>query len=272
MTLRNGLDVPVVVRREGDAGDPVRTHERISATSTVLRLLAGSDELLMPGDVTRWPLGPAAATLTVVDLDATVAAIIDTLAPELPQLGSDDAEPEAYQGIAVVIRESAAAVAERAACVEGKNFLQAAACDVGTASTISRTLAGQLPRRQAAALLPAVLGARNWDHWARPSRTEDAGSGRVLALAAVPVPVVVAPPAPPAPAPVPAPAPAPVPAPAVPAPAAVPQPQPPASRTGGDLEAWIQAWLARLGSSDGTNDNGNGRGNGHGHGNGRGGD
>ena len=39
MTLRNDLGHPVLVRREGDVGAPVRVHERGSSTATVLRLL-----------------------------------------------------------------------------------------------------------------------------------------------------------------------------------------------------------------------------------------
>jgi hypothetical protein len=287
MTVRNDLDVPVLVRQDGDVGVPVRVHERGSAAASVLRLVTGGDELLMPGDVTRWPLGAAAGTLTVADLEPSTAAIVVALDTYLPPLGADGGEN--FQAFAVVVRETAAAIEERMACAAGKNFLRVAACDVVAASTIGRTVIGQLPRRAATEMLPIVLDPADWADWVVPRRTDLAAagaSGRVLPQAPVPAPVVVLPPVP-EPAPVPAPAvvvPAPavvVPAPAavvaapavvVPAPAVVPTPTPSLPQVpdpgngGSDRDGWLEDVLGRIGSQG----NGNGNGGAQGQGNDRG--
>jgi hypothetical protein len=260
MTLRNDLDVPVLVRRDGDVGVPARVHERGSATASVLRVLAATDELLMPGDVTRWPLGPAAGSLTVADLDPATVGIVSSLGSSLPRLGAEDGDQENFQSFAVVVRETAAAVAARTACIAGKNFLQAAACDVVTASAVSRTVVGQLPRRSATELLPLVLDADHWADWVAPP-AEPAPGARTLVQAAVPPPVVVPPPVIPAP-----PQADPSPAPSVPAPAPAPR-LPDLPTQGIDLGAWLEDVLGRLDPErDGT-----GPGHGNGHGNGRGG-
>jgi hypothetical protein len=271
MTVRNDLAVPVLVRRDGDLGVPVRVHERGSSAATVLRMATGSDELLMPGDVVRWPLGVAAGTLTVADVDPAVAAVVDAVPSYLPQLGTDDDQQD-FQAFAVVVRETAAAVQARTACAAGKNFLQVAACDVTTASTVSRAVIAQLPRRPAVEMLPVVLDPARWAVWTATRHTAVTALDPprlTLTQAAVPVPVVAAPPTP-APDPEPAPAvPAPaavVPAPVVPAPAPKPPQLPDLGNGGSDLGAWLEDVL------DGTWPPGRGQGGGgqgHGRGNGR---
>ncbi|TFV89888.1 hypothetical protein [Blastococcus sp. CT_GayMR16] len=287
MTVRNDLDVPVLVRRSGDVGVPARVHERGSAEATVLGLLSDTDELLMPGDVVRWPLGAAAGTLTVVDLDPAVGGIVHALRDDLPPLGGEDSDPETFAAVAAVVQETAAAVADRQACAADKNFLQLAACDVLTASTVSRGVIGQLPRDRAAELLPTVLDPANWADWVAPRPTDMSAIGiarRTLTQAAVPSPVPPPEPDPAAVAPTPVsaaiPEPA-VPVPAVPAPvaAAAPVPQPaavPAARPA--IPDWLAEILARLAAEKNGNgqrngdgaDNGDGDGNGNGRGNGRG--
>ena len=268
LTVRNELDVPVLVRRDGDVGAPVLVHERGSAPASVLRLVTGGDELLMPGDVARWPLGAGAGNLSVADLEPAIAAIVDTLGASLPRLGATDGDQENVQAFAVVVREMAVTIEERMACVDGKNFLQAAACDVTAASTVSRSLIGQLPRRPAVELLPIALDPPIWADWGAPQRTEltaIAPSGRTLAQAAVPAPVVVPRPVPP-----------PVPAAAAPAPAVVPTPTPTLpqlpdpAKGDSDLGGWLDDVLSRIGSHGNGNGNGNGNGEGHGPGTGHG--
>jgi len=240
----------------------VPVHERGSATASVLRLLAGTDELLMPGDVARWPLGPAAGSLTVADLAPSTLAIVDTVRSYLPRLGAEDDHQENFQAFAVVVRETTAAVAERSACIAGKNFLQVAACDVVAAATVSRTVIGQLPRRPATEMLPLVLDQTNWADWVAARRAQPDPNGRILAQAAVPVPVVVPPPVVPVSPPA-----VPAPAPALPAP--VPAPQvPDLPARGFDLREWLEDALGRYAAEN--NGNGHGHGNGNGNGGGRG--
>jgi hypothetical protein len=239
----------------------------------------------MPGEVARFPLGTAAASLTVADVDSAAAAVLRALGPYLPALGGDDGSPADLRRWAVAVRESAAAIDARADCVDGKNFLQVSACDVTAASAISRTFLGHVPRATAMGLLPSLLDKSHWAEWATPPRTElaeTAPSRRVITQTAVPVPVVVPPPvetpAPPAPQP-PAPAVPAVPAPpvVVPAPAPVP-PAPTAPAATPQVPDWLAQILARLAAeaekaqAEQNNGNGNGHGNGNGNGNGRGGD
>ena len=171
MTVGNDLDVLLLVRGGGDIGVPAHLHERGSATASVQRRLAGTEELLMPGDVVRWPLGAGAATLTVAGLEPTTTVVVDSLNTALPPLGADSADEETYQAYAVVVRDITAAVAGRAACVVDKNFLQEAACDVVAASAIGRTVIGHLPRAQAVELLPVVMDRGTWADWITPRRT-----------------------------------------------------------------------------------------------------
>jgi len=285
ITVRNDLQVAVLVRRDGDLGAPVWAHKRGSAGAEVLRRASADDVVLMPGEVARFPLGTAAASLTVADVDSATAAVLRALGPYLPALGGEDGSPADLRRWAVAVRESAAAIDARADCVDGKNFLQVSACDVTAASAISRTFLGHVPRATAMGLFPSLLDKSHWAEWATPPRTElaaTAPSRRVITQTAVPVPVVVPPPvetpAPPAPQP-PAPAAPAVPAPAVvvPAPAPVP-PAPAAPAATPQVPDWLAQILARIAAeaekaqAEQNNGNGNGRGNGNGNGNGRGGD
>ena len=285
ITVRNNLRVAVLVRPDGDLGAPVWVHKRGSAAAEVLRRASADDEVLMPGDVARWPLGTAAATLTVADVDPATAAVLRALSPYLPALGEEDGSPADLRRWAVAVRESAAAIDARADCVAGKNFLQVSACDVTAASALSRTFLGHVPRATAMALLPSLLDKAHWAEWATAPRTELAEtspSRRVITQTAVPAPVVVPPPvetpAPPAPAP---PAPAAPAVPAVPAPAVVlqapvPAPVPPAPAAPAaqpQIPDWLAQILARLAAeAEKNNGNGNGNGKNNGNGNGRGGD
>jgi hypothetical protein len=274
MTVRNDLAVPVLVRRDGDLGVPVRAHERGSSAATVLGMASGSAELLMPGDVVRWPLGLAAGALTVTDVDPTTAAVVDAVTSYLPQPGTGD--QQYFQAFAGVVREIAAAVQARTACVRGKNFLQKVACDVTTATTVSRAVIAQLPRNAAVEMSPVVLDPARWAVWTATRHTAVTALDPprlTLSQAAVPVPVVVPPPVPPASSRVPAPAPA--------VPTVVPAPAPSApelpdlgnrrTRLGEWLEdALDQAWPPGRGQ-DGGQGHGGGQGQGRGNEHGRGG-
>jgi len=81
ITVRNDLQVAVLVRRDGDLGAPVWVHKRGSAAAEVLRRASADDVVLMPGEVARFPLGTAAAALTVVDVDPATAAVLRALGP-----------------------------------------------------------------------------------------------------------------------------------------------------------------------------------------------
>jgi hypothetical protein len=287
LTVRNDLDVPVLVRADGDVGAPAPVHTRGSSGASVLRLAAGPGTVLVPGDVVRWPLGAGAGGLTVSGLQPAAApVIIDALAPLLPKLGADDVGTQDFRAFAVLAREMSAAVDARARCIRGKNFLRVAACDVAAATTISRSAVAHLPRRSAQQVLSVALDPRQWAEWsaAAPAGlpTEDPVALRLtLAPAPVPPPPPVAAP-PPAPATPPAPvvaAPAPVPAPPVAAPppppvaAAVPPRLPELGH--GRIADFIEDVLGRLPQrpadrDDGGNGNGKGHGNGNGHGNGHG--
>jgi hypothetical protein len=214
LTVRNDLDVPVLVRADGDFRAPSPVHERGSATAAVLRLAADPGTVLVPGDVVRWPLGAGAAGLTVSGLrPAAVSAIVGSLEPFLPSLGGEDVGVEDYRAFAVVARETSAAVQARATCVPGKNFLQVAACDVLAATTVSRAAVARLPHRAALQVLSVGLDPARWADWSAAGglpRTLGA-----LRLTQQPVPV------PPAPAPA-AVAPPAAAVPAVPAPPPVP--------------------------------------------------
>jgi hypothetical protein len=200
ITLRNDRGSPVLVHGTGDVGVPARVHERGSADASVLRRLSGVDELLMPGDVTRWPLGATAAAVIVVDVDPVTLSVVDTLTARLPELGAGD--KKGAGAVATVAGDLVAALHERATCARGKNFLGTAACDVDAAGRISRALGAQFPRATAAQLLPVALDPARWSAWNAPATPalSDAGprgaaiATRDLAVAAVPPPVVVAPP------------------------------------------------------------------------------
>jgi hypothetical protein len=275
ITLRNDLGHPVLVHGTGDVGAPARVHERGSAAASVLRLLSGVDELLMPGDVTRWPLGAAPAAVVVVDVDPVTRSVVDSLTTRLPELGTGDAKEAG--AVATVVREVIAALHDRTTCSGGKNFLGRASCDVDAAARISRALSAQFPRSTAVGLLPIALDPARWTAWSEPATPAlpDAGprsagvAGRILTLAAVPPPVVT----PPVVVPPPVVAAPPVPTrPRVPAPAAppvappvaaagVPAPAPTANHSVSDWRAAVLQQLAARRAAEGS---GHGSHKGHG--------
>jgi hypothetical protein len=248
ITVRNDLGVPIVVLPEGEVGPAVRVYGRTTPAAVVTRLVVERGEVLLPDDVVRWPLGAGAAALTVTPLQpGAIPAITNALSGVLPRPDGDEPVPvEEHAAYALLVRQVAAAVDERTECVEGKNFLQAAACDVRAAAEIGRAV-DSLPGREASAVLAVVLDRDRWADWVSQARADVAALLRSqlrLAQAADPTTPTVpesGTPAPPAPsrehatAPAPAPAPPPVPpAPAPPAPAPAPPapaPAPAAGRT-----------------------------------------
>ena len=288
VTLRNDLPDPVLVHRTGDLGTPVRVHQRGSSSASVLRLLSGEDELLMAGDVVRWPLGVAAATVSVAVVDPVTRSVVDTVTSRMPEMRSDDRKDTA--AVAAVVPDVIAALTDRAACAQGKNFLRTASCDVDAAARISRALKAQLPRTTAIRLLPVVLDRARWSTWTAPAPPAlDARPGsaavatRQLSLAAVPPPVEASPPgvAPPpivAPPPVvpappviapPSPAPVARPPAAPPVVAAVPRPAPAPAPTGKtDWQRWWGSVLQQLATRDAPTATGGGGGKPGGHGKG----
>ena len=157
VTVRDDLQVPVLVRREGEVGDPVRLHE---AGEPHRRPCSGSSadaptayEILMPGDVVRWPVGLGAAALRVADVD-----------PE-----NDDGDPGRRRGRSLPASGRAARAAQQArsafavaideiaggrrgarprAC-RARTSCRRRACDVLATTAISRTVTGHLPRATA---------------------------------------------------------------------------------------------------------------------------
>jgi hypothetical protein len=242
MTVRNSLDVPVLLTGRGMEG-PVHISSMGAERETVLRLVHENRVVLVPGDVVRWSLGRGEASLSVSDLEpANAPAIVATLDPFLPREGPRRIPDAVLQAFADVVEPISDAVAERDGCLDGRNFLGAIACDVTTATAIAAVLDAEFSRGVAIEVAPAVLDRGQWAAWAGIGTTDVSGDDAVIRQAAVPPP---APPPPPAPASSsrstrPAPAPAPPPAPA-PAPAVVPAP-----------------------STDVSGNNGNGNGNGNG--------
>jgi len=167
ITLFNDLAVPVVVRATGSLGSAARVQERKTPAASVLRTLAHAGVLLLPGDVVRWPLGSGRARLDAALLQpAAAAAIVDDVASYLPRPGDSNAGRADYAAFAGVVTDVATAIQTRQACVDGKNFLQAEACDVTAASAIGRAAVVQLPQRTAFNLLSVVLETDNWTAWA----------------------------------------------------------------------------------------------------------
>jgi hypothetical protein len=272
VTMRNDLDVPVVVRASGDVAAPFRIDLRGRLTESIVRSTSVTEDVLMPGDITRWPLGAGPAELTVTAFEpAAVPAIAETLARALPrQVGGEPFEDA--RALALLVGEVDEAVSTRADCIEEGNFLEDAACDVRAAAQISRSATRHLPRDAARSAVPALLDPERWEEWAQLDAPDLAtttdGSVR-LAQAADPAvapspgevtpaggthgpagqaPVgkstVVARPAP-KPAPVTTPAQAPKPAPAPP-PAAAPPPAPPAPPAPDPVKPQQSAWQAML--------------------------
>jgi hypothetical protein len=195
LTLRNDLHYPVTVRRSGDVSEPLIVHADDSAAAAVLRLIADADTLLMPGDVVRWPLGAAAAELTVGSLPTGAEpAIVGSVASFLP-LPADESADEFSAAFAQIIGEVAAGVDVRADCVAGKNFLRVAACDVVTSSTIGRVVFAALPRSTARDVHPLLDDPRNWADWhATATAYAQVLAGRELRLIQTALPVPPPPP------------------------------------------------------------------------------
>jgi hypothetical protein len=227
LTVLNDLDVPVLVRADGDIGAPSHIHQGGGSAASVLRLAAEPGTVLMPGDIVRWPLGAGAGGLTVSGLQPSAApAIVDALDPLLPKPGADGVGIEDFRAFAVVARAMSTAVQERAQCVRGKNFLRVAACDVAASTTISRSAIAQLPNRSARQVLAVALDSARWVDWSAAAKDGLPARDPValrLTQAPAPVPVVPTPPPPPPSVPVQRPS---APALAVPAPEPPPTPVP----------------------------------------------
>jgi hypothetical protein len=270
VTLRNTADAPVVVEHTGDLGAPLWVSRAGGDAATLTRLTGSPDDVLMPGDIVRWPVGVDAATVTVTGLDPTmVPAVVESLSAVLPGPATDEAQAGTFQRFAGLVRSVASAVETRASCLEGKNFLRVAACDAAAAGAIGHAVSSHVRRSDADDVVAVVLDPERWDEWSavRPAVVGPAAE-RTLRLAAapgpppVPSPVVAPRPAPPAvaPAPVPVAAPAPLPGPA-------PAPQPPqVLPTLPSAPGW-PSWEAPF---DRNADAGKGKGNGHGNGKGNG--
>jgi hypothetical protein len=281
VTVRNSLAVPVLIRVGGDLGAPVRVHTSAGTAAALTRDAAEKGDVLMPGDVARWPLGPGEAELIVTDTDLRMpVAVADTLASFLPHRDGGRPDPLDQQAFGALLRQIAPVVTARAACVRDRNFLQRAACDVDASTAIAGAVADRLPLRVAAEVTPELLDAGQWLQWSSAARMAaalpDTGRRR-LVLGPRPVASLVASPAepqprtsavsrpapPPSRAPQPGPAPAPPPAPAPAPPAAPPAPAPaapPPSADPGDRGE---------GDDRGGKRNGRGGGNGKGHGHGK---
>ncbi|WP_155858754.1 hypothetical protein [Candidatus Blastococcus massiliensis] len=287
MTLHNDRSRPVVVRPLGDVGAPVRLRSENSAVAAVVRLTSGGPEVLLPGEVARWPLGAGTGFLTVGPMPVTAAPeMAGRLREVLDDVREEPAAGTLRRSVAGLVGDVQAALRAREACTEGRNFLGTTACDVAAATAIGAATAARLDRATAGEVLPALLDAEAWDEWAAVDPDwPDAPEGTLWQLPApVPAPPVL--PAPAAGTPTPAagtdaaPAPtrthAPAPAPAPPPPPApAPAPSQQRAATGGDWQDWVE-WYRQQQTRDDDRDrdadrgHGNGRGNGGGNGKGRG--
>jgi hypothetical protein len=196
VTVRNSLAVPVLMRTGGDVGAPVRVRTSAGTAAALTRFAGEEGDVLMPGDVVRWPLGPGAAELIVTDADLRVpAAIVATLAPFLPRREGGGPDTLDQKAFGALVREIAPVVTTRAACVRDRNFLQRAACDVDASAAIAGALVDRLPVRVATELMTEVLDADQWLEWSSAARMAvglpDSGRRRlVLGPRPVPTPAV----------------------------------------------------------------------------------
>ena len=180
LTLRNSLDVPVVVTGRG-VEEPVRTSSVGAERETVLRLVREDKVVLLPGDVVRWPIGRGAAALTVSELEPAAApAIVEVLDPFLPREGPRRIPDAVLQAFADVVEPIDDAVAEREACLDDQNFLGAVACDVTTAAAIATALDVEFSRGVATEVAPAVLDRGQWAEWAGIGTADISGTDTVL--------------------------------------------------------------------------------------------
>lgn len=231
ITLRNDRDRPVLVTSVGDVGVPVRIRSENSDVAAVIRRTGGAGEVLLPGEVARWPIGSGLAVVTVQPAAVPAAPELATVLGGWLAGGTDQPAPEAQQHAAALVAEISAALDARAACAEDQEFLTTAGCDVVAAIAIGNAAAGHLDGQAAAGLLPQLLDPASWADWSAVDPEWPAGAAVALSQLASPPPVPPVVPAPAEAAPVAAPvrAPAPEPPPvAVPAvsPQAVPSPAP----------------------------------------------
>lgn len=292
ITVRNDRDRAVLVTRIGDVGVPVRVRSENSDVAAVVRRTGGDGEVLLPGEVVRWPIGAELAVVTVQPLPVAALELGTLLRGWLA--GTDQPAYEAQQHAAALVVEISDALRARETCADGQDFLTTASCDVVAAVAIGNTAASHLDRRSADELLPLLLDQSSWEDWSAVDPDWPAGAAVTLGQLALPTPVPLVQPPPaealpvPAPAAVPAapsaavlaPAPAPQPAPApAPAPVVVPPQQQVRVPSWQELQdrnlqrlrelaaAWEQAVAQERAPGNG---NGNGGGNGNGRGNGQG--
>ncbi|MCW2580576.1 MAG: hypothetical protein JWR82_2177 [Blastococcus sp.] len=174
VVLRNDLDFPLVVEAAG-TGAPVDVRRADGPAPTLVRLVVDADVILLPGDVVRWPLTDGPARLVLSTAEPRVAsAMAESLRPVLPDTSSGAAGAQVYHAAASLVQELAPTVEQRSDCVEAKNWLQVAACDVSTASTVSGAVTEQLEQAEANAVLPVALDRELWSRWAE-SRAPDLG-------------------------------------------------------------------------------------------------
>jgi hypothetical protein len=184
VTLRNNLDVAVLVQTDGNVGNARRRTISEGAVGAIVR--AAADEggvVLMPGDVARWPIAGAPGDWTVRALRSPlIPAIAETLVIYLP-VGPDGrpggADREAFTDLAGAV---SAAVTARRDCVRGTNFLVAAACDVDASAAIALAVADHVPPVVAETVTPAVLDPGTWADWSSAAagpRLPDGGEPRL---------------------------------------------------------------------------------------------
>ena len=195
VTLHNDRDRPVIVTGRGTFGTRAMLRTEDGVHADVVRRTSPSALVLLPGEVARWPIGPGSITLTVAPLPIPsapeiVAVLEQALAGERPEEGAQ----ALYDSAAALVGEVAAAARARAACVEGRNFLGATACDVTAAAAIGAATAKRLDRGTVGEVLPELLDPAAWTAWPLVDPDWPAGAeGTLRQLAA----------APPAPAPLP---------------------------------------------------------------------
>jgi hypothetical protein len=174
MVLRNDLDFPLVAQA-GGTGARVDVRRAGGPSSTLVRLVVDADVTLLPGDVVRWPLtdGPAQVVLSTAE-PRIASAMAESFRPVLPDTSSGAMGAQVYHAAASLVQELAPMVEARAGCVEAKNWLQVAACDVTTASTVSGAVTEQLEQAEVEAVLPLALDRELWSRWAE-DRAPDLG-------------------------------------------------------------------------------------------------
>lgn len=186
LTLVNRQSRPVLVRTSGDVGRPVTLRADGGVPAAMLRAAFPEGRVLMPGDSAQWSFGAGAGSFQLsADHAEPVAA---ALAPYLT--GQQDAFP--YVTVAAsgaLVRSAASAVEARAACLAvAPNFVGAAACDLGAATTIGRVLQVRFPVSVATELAGVLLDPARWSEWSSAADAADAALGghQVLGIAVQP--------------------------------------------------------------------------------------